>query len=154
MLSHATLSQATLSHATLSQATLSHATLSQAMLSQSKLSQAGGGWTQGASAGWCGTGERRAAVLTERLRRPDDERLDLIWAEVRPELQKERDGAGHHRCRHRCSAEAEVSRSIRRNDDAVREQRVQGTPRNADRDDPPPGCDEIGLGVRVGAAPR
>src|SRR5437879_1997522 len=98
-------------------------------------------------------GENLAAVPPVLLRRADKERLDLIRGEGRAALQEESRGSRHDGGRHRRSGETEVRRSVLRHDDAIGEQRIQGASRHAQGNDAPSGCDQIGLRIRVGAAP-
>src|SRR6266853_234775 len=76
-------------------------------------------------------GENLTAVFAVRLRRADEERLDLIGGEVRPALQEERRGARHDGGRHRRSGEAEVRSSVLRHDDALGGERIQCASRHA-----------------------
>src|SRR5437899_3009867 len=84
---------------------------------------------------------------------PDEDRLDLVRAEVGLALEQKRGGPRDDGSSHRRSAEAHIRGSVPRRHDAVGEEHVERASRHADRNDAPPRCDEIGLGVRVGGAP-
>src|SRR5207248_4173691 len=65
-------------------------------------------------------GKSHATVLPVLLRRPDQERFDLIGVEVWAELEQKRGGTGHDGGRHGRPAEPDVRRAVRRRATAVR----------------------------------